>query len=324
MSRGDHRQAIFRDETDCHRFMKCLDEVCDKTGWRIHAFVLLKNHYHMLAETPEGNLVDGMKWFQGAYAQRFNARHKQHGHVFQGRYRALLVEPEADMYFATVSTYIHLNPARALVIHPGEEPLKRYQWSSYPLYLREKSKRAEWMVTDRVLGSVGIEKDNRRGRKQYERYLEGRALDLQTRAGRKSQNKEWEGLRRGWYLGSEKFRDKLQEHLEGVLSKHQRDSYDGEAVRQHDEADAEELLIKGMLALGLTEEDLAVLPKSEKRKAVLAWGIRKHTTMGSRWISDRLNMGHIANVTNYVRAMDQAKDQNVLRFRRQLAQILKT
>ena len=112
MSRGDHQEAIFRDDQDRKRFLETLGEACAKTGWRAHAYVLMGNHYHLLLETPESNLSAGMKWLQGTYTQRFNSRHKVYGHLFQGRYKALNVEDDND-YFQTASDYIHLNPVRA-------------------------------------------------------------------------------------------------------------------------------------------------------------------------------------------------------------------
>ena len=82
MSRGDHQEAIFRDAEDRARFLDTFGEACEKTGWRVHAYVLMGNHYHLLLETPEPNLSVGMKWFQSTYTQRFNSRHKVFGHLF--------------------------------------------------------------------------------------------------------------------------------------------------------------------------------------------------------------------------------------------------
>ncbi len=104
---------LYRDDTDRERFLETLTEVCAGTGWVIHAYVLMDNYYHILLETPEPNLVVGMKWFQGTYTQRFNARNREWGHLFQGRYRAMLVDNGSDAYFPIVNSYIHLNPARA-------------------------------------------------------------------------------------------------------------------------------------------------------------------------------------------------------------------
>ena len=119
MARGNHGQAIFQDDADRQRFLETLGEACEKTGWRIHAYVLMGNHYHLLVETPEGNLVAGMKWVQGAYTQRYNGRHKLFGHLFQGRYKAVPVEGGDAIILQVVSTYIHLNPARAGLITGG-------------------------------------------------------------------------------------------------------------------------------------------------------------------------------------------------------------
>ncbi len=92
MSRGDHREAIFRDAEDRKRFLATLGEACRKTGWQVHALCLLSNHFHLVLETPRGNLAAGMKWFLGTYTARFNRRHKLFGHLFSGRYKALIVQ----------------------------------------------------------------------------------------------------------------------------------------------------------------------------------------------------------------------------------------
>src|SRR5580658_3652821 len=86
MARGNRRQTIFFDDGDCGRFVKTLGEACDRTGWRVHAWVLMGNHYHLLLETPEGNLVAGMKWLQNTVTRRFNVRHGEWGRVFGDRY----------------------------------------------------------------------------------------------------------------------------------------------------------------------------------------------------------------------------------------------
>ena len=82
MCRGNGGEAIFWSDKDRELFIDTLDEACGRCGWRIHAYVLMGNHYHLLLETPEANLVDGMKWFQGTYTQRFNSRNRRWGHLF--------------------------------------------------------------------------------------------------------------------------------------------------------------------------------------------------------------------------------------------------
>src|SRR6185436_5232717 len=140
MARGNQGSAIFKDEKDRRCFLETLGEACEKTGWQIHAYVLMGNHYHFLLETPEANLVAGMKWLQGTYTQRYNGRHRVFGHLFQGRYKAVIMDGADPSYFGMVGTYIHLNPARAGLIEIGKERLKRYRWSSYPWYLNRAGK----------------------------------------------------------------------------------------------------------------------------------------------------------------------------------------
>ena len=103
MNRGDHREAIYRDDTDRQRFLETVAEGCVKTGWHIHAFCLMGNHFHLMVETPQGNLVAGMKWFLGVYTSRFNRRHQLFGHLFSGRYKALVVDGGGHGYLKTVS-----------------------------------------------------------------------------------------------------------------------------------------------------------------------------------------------------------------------------
>jgi REP element-mobilizing transposase RayT len=111
INRGNYRSDIFRTERTKSAFVTCLFEACAKSAWLLHAFVVMRNHYHLAIETPEGNLVLGMKWLQATFANRFNGWRQERGHVFQGRYKALLVQ-EGDP-LGLVCHYIHLNPVPA-------------------------------------------------------------------------------------------------------------------------------------------------------------------------------------------------------------------
>src|SRR6266511_1885531 len=113
MARGNRREAIFLDDNDRRFFLETLGEACGKTGWRVHAWVLMGNHYHVCVETPEPNLVAGMQWFQNTLTRRFNVRHRKWGRLFGDRYKAVIVEGENDYYYQTLLDYIHLNPVRA-------------------------------------------------------------------------------------------------------------------------------------------------------------------------------------------------------------------
>jgi putative transposase len=318
MARGDHGQEIFQDDRDRKCFLATLGEACGKTGWRIHAYVLMDNHYHLLVETPEGNLVSGMKWVQGAYTQRYNRRHRVVGHLFQGRYKAVIVDEQEEDYFAVVSSYIHLNPARAGLIQIGAERLKRYRWSSYPWYLNRVGKRAVWLRTERVMGSLGLGPQEVKG---YEGYIEGRVLELASKARYKELEEEWKVLRRGWYLGGKGFVEKLQEHLEMVMHGRRRESYSGDTKTAHDEAAAERELQRAFRALGLKEGEAEQMPKGAAEKVVLAWWLRRRTTVTLRWVSERLVMGHYTRVTQAIRRTERRPGWKLSQIKRKLERL---
>ena len=320
MARGNQGQPVFADHLDRTVWQQTLAEACDKTGWRVHAYVMMGNHYHLLVETPEGNLVAGMKWLQGTYTQRYNSRHKVFGHLFQGRYKALVVDGAVGNYFGVVSTYIHLNPARAGLIQAGEEPLAGYRWSSYPWYLKPRRLRPEWLIAERVIGNLGLEPGDRKG---YEAYLEGRVLELGIKAGRKALEEEWKRIRRGWYLGDDGFRGRMLKMVKATLGKGCAASYAGAAKRAHGEAEAQRLVAKGLAALGLEGLRLAEQPKGMAEKQVLAWWLRERTTAGRRWVSERLGMGEESGVSKAIRLVKDMRDVELNRLKRRLLQAMK-
>ena len=215
MSRGDRGAAISRDDADREMFLKTLGEACARSGWRVHAYVLMSNHYHLLLETPEANLVTGMKWFLSTYTLRYNARHRQRGHVFQGRYKTVMIEPDERGFTERVSTYIHLNPQRAGLVRWPEERLNVYRWSSCPVYMGQ-AKKPDWLEVRRVLDCVGVDKLRRRWGRAYAEYIEKCCEAWATERGRKELTGEWKAIRRGWYLGGDAFREKLLESVGGA------------------------------------------------------------------------------------------------------------
>ena len=317
MCRGDRQEAIFRDDADRNRFLETLWEGCGRGGWRVHAYVLMGNHYHLLLETPEPNLVAGMRWFQGTYTARFNARHRVCGHLFQGRYKALPVAAEEQGYFLQISSYIHLNPVRARLVDGLEHPLDSYAWSSYPDYLKSCSRRSGLVVVDRVLGELGLT-DDRLGRRAYAAHIERLIAERLKSRGRKDQEDEWKEIRRGWYLGSEAFRDRLLEYVDGVMKCSRRKSFSGEEVREHNEATAERLVLAGLKALAMSGDDLVGLRKLDIRKQVLAWWVRRQTVVGNRWLARRLAMGDEGNISKVVRSVAQSRSPAVRRMKKLL------
>ena len=147
-SRGNERKAVFKNKRDREKFLEYLESATLRYDARIHAYCLMDNHYHLLMETPSGNLSQIMRHINAAYTTYYNVKHDRAGHLFQGRYKAILVE--IDAYAKELSRYIHLNPVRANMVEKPEE----YNWSSYQSYIGNQ-KPAEWLHRDFILGYFG-------------------------------------------------------------------------------------------------------------------------------------------------------------------------
>ena len=158
----------------------------------MHACCLMANPFHLVLETPQANLVAGMKWFLGTYTSRFNRRHRLFGHLFSGRYKALVVDGSGDGYFGTVCDDVHLNPVRARLLTP-EQPLRDYPWGSILAYVKPPSQRPGWLRVDRLLGELGIGRDDAAGRRRFAETMEERWWG--------DEPGEWQAARRGCEKG---------------------------------------------------------------------------------------------------------------------------
>lgn len=147
-TRGHGDADIFTDDQDRQQFLTVLGEVVSRSGWIVHAYVLMDNHYHLLIETPNGNLSRGMRQLNGVYTQRFNSLHGSGGRVFQGRFKAVLVE--RDGLLLELCRYVVLNPLRLKAV----KNISRYRWSSYRATAGEVQAPA-WLSTDWTLGHFG-------------------------------------------------------------------------------------------------------------------------------------------------------------------------
>lgn len=290
MNRGDRQEPIFKDDADRRRFLDTLGEACGKAGWRAHALCLMPNHFHLVVETPRGDLVAGMKWFLGTYTSRFNRRHKVVGHLFSGRYKALIVDGSENGYLKTVCDYVHLNPARAGLLKP-EQPLSAFEWSSWPEYLKPSSRRWPWLRVDRLLGEFRIPKDSAAGRRRLEAALE-------DRRGAEADD-EFNTVRRGWFLGEEQLKEALLAQMSSSMGEH----HGGEERRESAAAQAETIVRQELERLHWGESNLAKLPKGAPGKAAIAQRLRSETTMTLKWIAQRLAMGSASMVTHCLRRM---------------------
>ena len=278
LNRGDRREPIFKDDGDRRRCVETLAEACVKTGWQVHAYVLMPNHLHLVVETPQPNLVAGMKWLLGTYTARFNRRHQLCGHLFSGRYKALAVDGCTPGYLKSVCDYVHLNPARAQLV-PADQALKTFVWSSWPAYLLAPSQRPAWLRVDRWLGEWGIAKDSPAGRRRLEEGLEAR-----RRAGA---DEAFQPIRRGWCLGAEPFREELLARMGERLGP----EHYGEERGLTAEGRAEAIIVEELQRRRWKPADLESRRKGDPAKVALAERLRAETTLTVGWIAERLRMG---------------------------------
>jgi len=195
-ARGNERKPIFRSEKDRATFLAVLARTVARHRLVLHAYVLMNNHYHLLVETPEANLARALRDLNGVYTAIFNRTHRRVGHLFQGRYKAILVEK--DSYLLELSRYIHLNPVRAL----GGTRLSRYPWSSYLDYIGRRASPA-WLTRADVLGYWGSRRAGAEA--QYRRFVE----EGVKRGG----EKPWEKVIAQVVLGSERFIRSVQQRI---------------------------------------------------------------------------------------------------------------
>ncbi len=194
-SRGNAKQKIFRNDRDRKIFLDIMGDVIERFHFICHAYCLMDNHYHLVIETPEGNLSEGMRQINGVYTQRYNFLHQKTGHVFQGRYKAIIVD--RDSYLLELVRYVALNPVRANMV---EDP-KDWMWSSYRP-TAGLTDAPPFLSTDWVLAQFGTER--KRARKLY-------ALFVREGITRES---PWKDLKGQIFLGDRTFIDRLRSSLQ--------------------------------------------------------------------------------------------------------------
>ena len=177
-------------------FVRTLGEASVRAGFRVHAYALMSNHYHLLLETPKANLSRGMGWMQNAFTRRINTRHRLCGHVFGGRYKSILMEP-GNCFWALLD-YIHLNPVRAGMFREADG-LESYPWRSVSGHLATPGKRPEWLETEMGLGVCGC-RDTAAGRRGFWETLDSR-VDWKNPSKARASLSEGDGRRRRRVFG---------------------------------------------------------------------------------------------------------------------------
>jgi len=262
-----------------------------------------------------------MKWLQGAYTQRFHAHNRTSGHLFQGRYKALLVQDAPD-YFPVVADYVHLNPARARLFDLERGKLTDYRWSSYPLFFRPRQ-RPGWLHVAGVPGAHDVT-DDPRGRARYRRQMRQSVLNIAQGDTPAAVEAQWDRIRRGWSFGTAAFRGNLLEKLDCVIGgRGKRASYAGEQTRMHDAREARRLPRAGLSVLGMRLQQLRGMRFNAPEKCLLAWLLRRNTSVSNAWICERLHMGRVDCFSRYPKQAEQLKGREAVKLRKQLAEITK-
>lgn len=264
-ARGNEKKAVFRDDQDRFTFLNTLQHVNKRYHWLCHAYCLMSNHYHLLIETPDGNLSIGMRQLNGVYTQLFNRSHKRMGHLFQGRYKAILLQK--DSHLLEVCRYVVLNPVRAKIVDKPEE----WKWSSY-LGTAGKASPHTCLTTEWVLEQFGDTKS--RAEKEYQKFVH-------AGIGQKS---IWNDVRGQVLLGEDEFVEAMTEHL-----KEHRDVTDIPRSQRFANRPSLEEIFGETTLRDKRQRDLAII------KAVEEYGYRQ------REIADHLGM-YFTSISRIVNA----------------------
>lgn len=286
INRGNYRSWIFEDDGAKHAFEKCLFEACERTGWILHAYCVMGNHYHLAIETPEPNLSEGMRWLQSVYANRYNRFRKEHGHLFQGRFKSILVG-DCDR-LAWLCHYIHLNPVRAGICNMPR--LKDYPFSSYPKLFR-KASRESFISCEAFLDGAGGLKDTPAGRRKYAQYLEWLNENAQAQ-----KDAAFEKMSKGWAIATKEFKKAVVADERNRLAAIETGDKDFAEIR---EGKWETELERCMKALGKSPKDAVKDSKASDWKVAIATRLKSKHLCKNPWLSARLNMGAPAGVSRY-------------------------
>jgi REP element-mobilizing transposase RayT len=290
INRGNYRRNLFTGRGAAEAFERTLGEAAERFGWRVHAYVVMSNHFHLALELTEPNLSEGMRWLQGTWVRRYNAFRRLIGRPFQGRFKALLVAPGHAL--GQVCHYIHLNPVRAGLCEPAKA--LDYPWSSLPKFAGRS--RSDWLEARTVLLEAGDLPDSAAGWRNYAQYLEFLATDPLAQRELVA-----EKMSRGWCLGDRSFKaDMKKAALEQGADIERFAGLEPQEARLERTALWEEQLHELAHAAKIELESLPP-KKSHVDKVGLAAAMKLGTSVPKGWLAQRLEMGKPASVSQFVR-----------------------
>lgn len=289
INRGNYRRDLFLSPAEAQSFLDTLREAQALMGWQVHAYALMRNHYHLALETPEPNLVEGMHWLQSTWATRFNRFRQERGHLFQGRYQSLVIEDAAAL--GRVVDYIHLNPVRAKIVAPDQ--VRSYRWTSLAGVVKGTGWTDDrgWQAGGRFTGSPA-------GRAAYERHL--------IEIGR--DEAQWKarglvGLSKGWAIGSTAWRRALAKEYRRLALTEGLSRADVHEMR---ECSWEAAVADGLKRRKRREQELATRPLKQPWKIRLAAEVRRKSGAPIVWLARRLHLGAPVSLRSYLSRATQA------------------
>ena len=288
MARGNGRQRIFHADADYQRMTDGLAKTVARTGWQVFAFVWMPNHIHLFVRTPKPNLSVGMQYLLSGYANWYAKRHQRTGHLFQGRFKAELVEDES--YFWTLSRYVHLNPVRVkkpLVDHPSS-----WAWSSYPGYCR-KSARVDWIEYESVLAAWQGEMGGKDSGLAYRRFVES---GLETPPSNPLDN-----ALEGWLLGSDTFLKKVKKLITNPQHIDQTPK-----ARRLTSLDANEVITAVAAYFKASPESYQSKRSTAPGRDLAAYLAHRRTTATLRELATAFGLSHPDSVSNLIRHAQNA------------------
>jgi len=294
-SRGNERKAIFRTDKDRVRFLELLGRAVEQFHLRVHAYALMQNHYHLLVETPRAGLNRALRYLNGVYTQAFNRRHQRVGHLFQGRYKAILVD--RDSYLLELSRYIHLNPWR---IRKSEDPFT-YRWSSLGAYTG-RTPIPPWLTVREVLGYFGS-----KDMKGYRGFvLDGIKNGIKT---------PWDEVQGQAMIGPQEFVEEMAErHLRG------KEDTKGEVTGIRDIVGIrpEEVLREVKKYFRIEEGEIRKRgQRYTEPRYLTSYLLRQYCLMSLREIGERVGL-HYSAVGNAVRRVRENPTRAMARSRKEL------
>lgn len=272
ISRGERHENIFFNDYERLKFLEKLGELIDKFNLKIHCYALMNNHFHLLLETPEGNLSKAMHYLNTSYSNWFKSKHQIIGSIFQGRYKSILVEKEA--YLLTLSAYIHLNPVRAGVVIKPEE----YRWSSFSSYLKN-DKLILWIFTHDILKMFS---GNREEYKAfvYSCMIEGNEIRKEDIRGKHS------------ILGRKEFSDRIKKKFRSRIREIDfREKPDLKHLKKLNIEDIKKIIL---ITFQVNEKELLIKKRDNTYRKIYLYGLKKYTNLSLRKIANLSEMDYAA------------------------------